>query len=111
MLSSFIYFSANAQEYFIYFKYCSLGMVFLSCRHNYFYPNDGTAGVDEIVILIFNPHRVIVCPQDYLGWISATFFYPLITLAQFGNHDCEYICNTVGVAEYAASYMWQTRER
>ena len=91
------------------FKYCTPGWGCLVCRHNYPYSNDGSTRVDEPVIICGHDRkkrrRVNVCPQRNNAWINATFFDPLLTLAHVGNHDCQYVSNTVGAAEYAASYV------
>ena len=91
------------------FKYCTPGWGCVLCRHNYPYSNDGTTRVDVPVIISGHDRkkrrRVNVLPQRNNTWINPTFFDPLLTLAHVGNHDCQYISNTVGAAEYAASYI------
>ena len=48
--------------------------------------------------------RVSVLPQRNNGFLNGTCFNPLIAIAHGGNHDLQYIGNTVGAAEYVASY-------
>lgn len=95
------------------FKYCS-HQDCLICRHDYPYKEDGITRQDEPVISCGHDRkkrrRINVKPQRNNAWINATFFDPLLTLAHIGNHDCQYISNTVGAAEYAASYIGKQEE-
>ena len=90
------------------YKYCKIGEP-LKCRHNYPYDKDGPTKYDAAVI--FRNHdrrkrlRVNVYPPRNNANINSTFFDPLLVLAHKGNHDCQYISNPVGAAEYAASYV------
>ena len=54
--------------------------------------------------------RVSVLPQRNNAYINGTCFAPLITIAHGGNHDLQYIGNTVGAAEYVASYASKFEE-
>ena len=54
--------------------------------------------------------RVSVLPQRNNAYINATCFSPLLTIAHGGNHDLQYIGNTVGAAEYVASYASKFEE-
>lgn len=54
--------------------------------------------------------RVSVLPQRNNAYLSGRLFNPLITIAHGGNHDLQYICNTVGAAEYVASYASKSEE-
>ena len=48
--------------------------------------------------------RVSVLPQRNNAYLNGTCFNSLIAIAHGGNHDLQYIGNTVGAAEYVASY-------
>ena len=91
------------------FKYCNPGWGCIQCRHNYPYSNDGTTRVDVPVIICGHDRkkrrRVNVCPQRNNAWLNPTLFDPLLTLAHVGNHDCQYVSNTTGAAEYTGSYI------
>ena len=54
--------------------------------------------------------RVSVLPQRNNSNINGTLFSPLLTIAHGGNHDIQYISNTVGAAEYVASYASKAEE-
>jgi hypothetical protein len=54
--------------------------------------------------------RVSVLPQRNNSNLNGTLFSPLITIAHGGNHDIQYISNTVGAAEYVASYASKAEE-
>ena len=53
---------------------------------------------------------VSVLPQRNDAYINGTCFAPLKTIAHGGNHDLQYIGNTVGTAEYVASYASKFEE-
>jgi hypothetical protein len=42
--------------------------------------------------------------------LNGTIFNPLLTIAHGGNHDVQYIGNSVGAAEYVASYASKAEE-
>ena len=48
--------------------------------------------------------KINVLPQRNNAHINTTLFNPLLCLALGSNHDIQYIGNTVGAAEYVASY-------
>ena len=48
--------------------------------------------------------KISVLPQRNNAYVNCTLFDPLLTIALGGNHDIQYISNTVGAAEYVASY-------
>ena len=54
--------------------------------------------------------RIDVLPPRNNGFLNATFFNPLLMIAHGGNHDIQYIENTVGAAEYVASYAAKSEE-
>ena len=54
--------------------------------------------------------RVSVLPQRNNAYLNGTCFNPLIAIAHGGNHDLQYIANTVGAAEYVASYASKFEE-
>lgn len=54
--------------------------------------------------------RVSVLPQRNNAYLNGTLHSPLITIAHGGNHDIQYIGNTVGAAEYVASYASKAEE-
>ena len=51
-----------------------------------------------------NRVKINVLPQRNNAYINTTLFNPLLCLALGSNHDIQYIGNTVGAAEYVASY-------
>ena len=54
--------------------------------------------------------RISVQPQRNNAHLNGTCFNPLIAIAHGGNHDLQYIGNTVGAAEYVASYASKCEE-
>lgn len=54
--------------------------------------------------------RVSVLPQRNNSNINGTLHCPLLSIAHGGNHDVQYISNTVGAAEYVASYASKAEE-
>lgn len=54
--------------------------------------------------------RISVLPQRNNAYLNGTLFDPLVTIAHGGNHDLQYIGNTVGAAEYVASYASKAEE-
>jgi hypothetical protein len=44
------------------------------------------------------------------AFLNGTIVNPLLTIAHGGNHDIQYIGNTVGAAEYVASYASKAEE-
>lgn len=54
--------------------------------------------------------RVSVLPQRNNSNINGTLHCPLLAIAHGGNHDVQYISNTVGAAEYVASYASKAEE-
>jgi hypothetical protein len=54
--------------------------------------------------------RVTVLPQRNNANLNGTLYDPLITIAHGGNHDIQYISNSVGAAEYVASYASKAEE-
>ena len=57
-----------------------------------------------------NRVRINVLPPRNNGFINATLFNPLLMIAHGGNHDIQYIENSVGAAEYVASYAAKSEE-
>ena len=51
-----------------------------------------------------NRVKINVLPQRNNAYVNTTLFDPLLSIAHGGNHDIQYIGNTVGAAEYVASY-------
>ena len=93
------------------YKYCRpCGL--LICRHNFPYKKDDITNSSEPTIHASYDRRkrrkINVLPPRNNGWLNTTFFNPLLTLAHAGNHDGQYISNTVGAAEYTASYVSKT---
>ena len=54
--------------------------------------------------------RIRVLPERNNGYLNATIHSPLLTIAHGGNHDVQYIGNSVGAAEYVASYASKAEE-
>jgi hypothetical protein len=54
--------------------------------------------------------RVSVIPERNNAYLNGTLHSPLITVAHGGNHDIQYIGNSVGAAEYVASYASKAEE-
>ena len=54
--------------------------------------------------------RVSVLPQRNNAYLNGTLHSPLISIAHGGNHDIQYIGNSVGAAEYVASYASKAEE-
>ena len=54
--------------------------------------------------------RVTVLPQRNNANLSGTLYDPLITIAHGANHGIQYISNSVGAAEYVASYASKAEE-
>jgi hypothetical protein len=54
--------------------------------------------------------RVSVLPQRNNAYLNGTLHSSLLTIAHGGNHDIQYIGNTVGAAEYVASYASKAEE-
>ena len=54
--------------------------------------------------------RVSVLPQRNNSYLNGTLHSPLLSIAHGGNHDVQYIGNTVGAAEYVASYASKAEE-
>lgn len=57
-----------------------------------------------------NRIRINVLPQRNNANINGTAFDPLLVIAHGGNHDLQYIGNSVGAAEYVASYASKSEE-
>ena len=54
--------------------------------------------------------RVTVLPERNNSYLNGTLHNPLLSIAHGGNHDVQYIGNTVGAAEYVASYASKAEE-
>lgn len=54
--------------------------------------------------------RISVLPQRNNANLNGTLYNPLLTIAHGGNHDIQYIGNSVGAAEYVASYASKAEE-
>jgi hypothetical protein len=54
--------------------------------------------------------RISVLPQRNNAHLNGTLYDPLLTIAHGGNHDIQYIGNSVGAAEYVASYASKAEE-
>jgi hypothetical protein len=54
--------------------------------------------------------RITVLPQRNNANLNGTLYDPLLTIAHGGNHDIQYIGNSVGAAEYVASYASKAEE-
>ena len=87
------------------FKYCKSNGPFL-CRHHF--PYCQSSENSECVISQYHDSRqrrnIRAIPPRNNGNLNSTFFDPLLAIAHGGNHDCQYISNSMGAAEYAASY-------
>ena len=57
-----------------------------------------------------NRIRISVLPQRNKAYLNGTAFDPLLVIAHGGNHDLQYIGNSVGAAEYVASYASKFEE-
>ena len=57
-----------------------------------------------------NRIRISVLPQRNNANLNDTAFDPLLVIAHGGNHDLQYIGNSVGAAEYVASYASKSEE-
>jgi hypothetical protein len=57
-----------------------------------------------------NRIRINVLPQRNNANLNGTAFDPLFVIAHGGNHDLQYIGNSVGAAEYVASYASKSEE-
>lgn len=57
-----------------------------------------------------NRIRTNVLPQRNNANLNGTAFDPLFVIAHGGNHDLQYIGNSVGAAEYVASYASKSEE-
>jgi hypothetical protein len=57
-----------------------------------------------------NRIRISVLPQRNNANLNGTVFDPLLVIAHGGNHDLQYIGNSVGAAEYVASYASKSEE-
>ena len=78
------------------------------CRHEFPHEQEGPSKPNEAVIVSSydrkKRRRINVLPARDNGNINRTFFDPLLTLTHAGNHDCQYISNKHGAAEYTGSY-------
>jgi hypothetical protein len=54
--------------------------------------------------------KINVLPQRNNANLNGTVTDPLLVIAHGGNHDLQYIGNSVGAAEYVASYASKTEE-
>ena len=54
--------------------------------------------------------RITVLPQRNNANLNGTLLNPLLAIAHGGNHDIQYISNSVGAAEYVASYASKAEE-
>ena len=54
--------------------------------------------------------RIQVLPERNNANLNGTIFCPLLSIAHGGNHDVQYIGNSVGAAEYVASYASKAEE-
>lgn len=54
--------------------------------------------------------RIQVLPERNNAYLNGTIFCPLLSIAHGGNHDVQYIGNSVGAAEYVASYASKAEE-
>ena len=54
--------------------------------------------------------RIQVLPERNNANLNGSIFSPLLTIAHGGNHDIQYIGNSVGAAEYVASYAAKAEE-
>jgi len=57
-----------------------------------------------------NRPRIRVLPKRNNGNLNTCWLSPLVPLAHGGNTDLQYISNTVGAAEYIASYISKAEE-
>ena len=86
------------------FKYCRSGSQ-LKCRSNFPYePSDK----NEPVIYAYHDSKcrrqVRVLPRRNNANLNSTVISALLALAIAGNHDVQYISNSIGAGEYVASY-------
>jgi hypothetical protein len=54
--------------------------------------------------------RIDVLPQRNNANLNGSAFDPLLVIAHGGNHDLQYIGNSIGAAEYVASYAAKSEE-
>ena len=96
------------------FKYCkSYGPKI--CRAHFPYSQESNiTSPTECIISSYHDtnkrRRIRALPPRNNGNLNATFFDALLTIAPGGNHDGQYICNTVGAAEYTACYTSKTEK-
>ena len=92
------------------FKYCSKHKEV--CRFGFPWVSDGC--IFEPIIRKDRDKksrvRVSVLPQRNNAYLNGTLHSPLLGIAHGGNHDIQYISNTVGAAEYVASYASKAEE-
>ena len=90
------------------YKYCKSYAPKI-CRYNFPYQeNSPITSRTECVISSYHDskkrRKVRALPPRNNGHLNNTFVSPLLTIGHGGNHDLKYISNTIGAAEYSASY-------